>query len=42
VDKNDVIKVLDQVYDPDYIDRSVVDMELVTEDDITITDEEVD
>ncbi len=41
MDKNDVINILNQVYDPDYVDRSVVDMELVTEDDITITDEEV-
>ncbi|MFC1865667.1 iron-sulfur cluster assembly protein [Chloroflexota bacterium] len=38
MDKKDVIVVLNQVYDPDYIDRSVVDMGLLTEDDITITD----
>jgi metal-sulfur cluster biosynthetic enzyme len=41
VDKKDIIKVLDQVYDPDYVNRSVFDMGLVTEDDITITDNEV-
>jgi metal-sulfur cluster biosynthetic enzyme len=41
MDKNDVINVLNQVYDPDYIDKSVVDMGLVIEDDITITDKEI-
>jgi metal-sulfur cluster biosynthetic enzyme len=41
VDKKDVIEVLNQVYDPDYIDRSVVDMGLVTEDDITITEKQI-
>ena len=41
MDKSDVMRILNQVYDPDYVDRSVVDMELVTEDDITIADKEV-
>jgi len=41
MDKNDVINVLNQVYDPDYVDRSVVDMGLVTKDDITITDKAI-
>ncbi len=41
MDKKNVIEVLNQVYDPDYIDRSVVDMGLVTEDDITITEEAI-
>jgi metal-sulfur cluster biosynthetic enzyme len=41
MDKKDVIEVLNQVYDPDYIDRSMMDMGLVTEDSITITDKEI-
>lgn len=41
MEKGDVIKVLRQVYDPDYINRSIIDMGLVTEDDIKITDEEI-
>jgi metal-sulfur cluster biosynthetic enzyme len=41
MDKKDVIDVLNQVYDPDYIDRSVVDMGLVAEDDITVTEKEI-
>lgn len=36
IDKKDVLKVLGHIYDPDYQDRSVVDMGLVTEDDITV------
>jgi metal-sulfur cluster biosynthetic enzyme len=38
MDKGKILEVLNRVYDPDYIDRSVVDMGLVTEDDITIKD----
>lgn len=38
MNKGDVIEVLNHVYDPDYVDRSIVDMGLVTEDDITIED----
>ena len=41
MDKKDVVEVLNQVYDPDYIDRSVMDMGLVAEDDITITEKEI-
>lgn len=39
VDKRKILEVLNRVYDPDYINRSVVDMGLVTEDDISITGE---
>lgn len=39
MDKRKIMKVLNRVYDPDYVNRSVVDMGLVAEDDITITDE---
>lgn len=38
MDKREVLEVLNRVYDPDYVDRSIVDMGLVTEDDITIKD----
>lgn len=38
MNKAQVIEVLKQVYDPDYVDRSVVDMGLVTEDDIALND----
>ena len=41
VDKRRILEILNGVYDPDYTDRSVVDMGLVTEDDITIKDNEV-
>ncbi|UCE97183.1 MAG: DUF59 domain-containing protein [Dehalococcoidia bacterium] len=33
--------MLNQVYDPDYIDRSVLDMGLVSEDDIAFTEKEI-
>ncbi len=36
MDKGEILEVLSHVYDPDYVDRSIVDMGLVTEDDITI------
>lgn len=36
-----VLTILKGVYDPDYRDRSVVDMELVTEADISITSEQI-
>jgi len=42
VDKAKILEVLNLVHDPDYIDRSVLDMGLVTEDDITIKDNEVE
>jgi metal-sulfur cluster biosynthetic enzyme len=38
MEKGKILGVVNRVYDPDYIDRSVVDMGLVTEDDILITD----
>ena len=38
VNKAEILEVLSLVYDPDYIERSVLDMGLVTEDDITIKD----
>ena len=37
MDKKGVIEVLNRVYDPDYVNRSIIDMGLVTEEDITIT-----
>lgn len=39
MDKKEIMEVLNHVYDPDYVNRSVVDMGLVTEDDITVTAE---
>jgi len=36
MDKQEIMDVLSQVYDPDYVNRSIIDMGLVTEDDITI------
>jgi len=38
VDKREILEVLNHVYDPDYVNRSILDMGLVTEEDITITD----
>jgi len=38
MDKKTILEVLKQVYDPDYVDRSIVDMGLVTEDDIIVKD----
>ena len=37
-----VLEVLGRVYDPDYVDRSIVDMGLVTEDDIAIKDNKIE
>jgi len=42
VDKREILEVLSRVYDPDYIDRSVLDMGLVTEDDISIKDNKIE
>ncbi|KKM82454.1 hypothetical protein LCGC14_1319380, partial [marine sediment metagenome] len=42
VDKEEILEVLNRVYDPDYIDRSVLDMGLVTEDDIIIKEDEIE
>lgn len=38
MDKRKILEVLNHVYDPDCIDLSIVDMGLITEDDITIRD----
>lgn len=40
--KQEVMEVLRHVYDPDYTDRSIVDMGLVTEEDVVVSDENVD
>lgn len=40
--KKEVLEVLSQVYDPDYVNRSIVDMGLVTEDDITVKDNSIE
>ncbi len=42
VNKEEILEVLNRVYDPDYIDRSVLDMGLVTEDDIAIKEDEIE
>lgn len=42
MDRARVLQVLGRVYDPDYVDRSIVDMGLVTEDDIAITDQKIE
>lgn len=42
MDKREVLEVLSRVYDPDYVDRSIVDMGLVTEDEITIQDNSIE
>lgn len=41
MDKRDVLQVLERVYDPDYVNRSIVDMGLVTKDDILIKDNRI-
>jgi metal-sulfur cluster biosynthetic enzyme len=41
VTRQEVIDTLRHVYDPDYFDRSIVDMGLVTEEDVEITGERV-
>ena len=42
VNKAEILEVLSLVYDPDYIERSVLDMGLATEDDITVKDNEIE
>ncbi len=42
MNKKEVMAVLNRVYDPDYVDRSIVDMGLVTEDDIGIKDNSIE
>jgi len=34
MNKQEILEVLNRVYDPDYVSRSIVDMGLVTADDI--------
>jgi metal-sulfur cluster biosynthetic enzyme len=41
MNKQDVLKVLDAILDPDLRDRSIVEMGFVGEDDIEITEEEM-
>ena len=40
--REEVLGVLRRVYDPDYTDRSIVDMGLVAQEDITITQDAVE
>jgi len=40
--REEVLGVLRRVYDPDYTDRSIVDMGLVAQEDITITQEAIE
>jgi len=42
MDKQEILDVLSKVYDPDYVNRSIIDMGLVAEDDITITEGQVE
>ena len=42
MDKARILEVLSRVYDPDYLDRSVLDMGLVTEEDITIKENHIE
>jgi metal-sulfur cluster biosynthetic enzyme len=42
MDKREILEVLNHVYDPDYVDRSIVDMGLVTQDDITLKDKTIE
>jgi len=42
MDKRQVMKILSQVYDPDYKDRSIVDLGLVTENDVVIEGDKVE
>ena len=42
MDKGTILEVLNRVYDPDYVDLSVLEMGLVTEDDIIIKDNEIE
>lgn len=42
MDKKEILEVLQQVYDPDYVDHSIVDMGLVTEDDIIAKDNSIE
>jgi metal-sulfur cluster biosynthetic enzyme len=42
VEKEEILDILREVYDPDYRDRSVVDMGLVSADDIEIGEERIE
>ncbi len=41
MEKKEILEILKRVYDPDYVDQSIVDMGLVSEEDITIKDQEI-
>ncbi|WP_176236146.1 iron-sulfur cluster assembly protein [Candidatus Hakubella thermalkaliphila] len=41
MEKREILEILKRVYDPDYVDQSIVDMGLVSEEDITIKDQEI-
>jgi len=41
MNKQDVLRVLDHILDPDLRDRSIVEMGFVQEDDIEVTEEEI-
>lgn len=42
MEKEEILDILREVYDPDYRDRSVVDMGLVAADDIEISEERIE
>ncbi|MEW6222149.1 MAG: iron-sulfur cluster assembly protein [Candidatus Hadarchaeota archaeon] len=42
MDEKEVIEILKEVRDPDYPNKSIVDMELVGEEDIKITDDAIE
>ncbi len=42
MEKKKVLEILSQVYDPDYRDRSIIDLGLVCEDDIKIDGERIE
>ncbi|MBI4295552.1 MAG: DUF59 domain-containing protein [Chloroflexi bacterium] len=42
IEKNEIIEILRHVYDPDYVERSVIDMGLVTESDIRVENGEIE
>lgn len=42
IDKRKILDILSQVYDPDYTSRSILDMGLVTEEDIAIEDKKIE
>jgi metal-sulfur cluster biosynthetic enzyme len=42
IEKSHVIEVLKKVYDPDYKDKSIIDLGLVSEDDIKVTERKIE